>query len=111
MKNILWEHSLKINAKNRLLRYYVFPVALYEMKGCIFTDNICKRRNALEMWIYRGILRMPLALRNEEVFPRINTETERKLEYRGYIMRGEKYELTVDNSGYTVWEQKFRLKA
>lgn len=81
-----------------MLRCYVFPILLYGVESWTLNEDMCRKLEAFEMWLYRRILRIPWTDRvtNEEVLRRMKKNREilttikaRKLQYLGHIMRNE----------------------
>uniref|UniRef100_A0A2A4JBK9 Reverse transcriptase domain-containing protein n=1 Tax=Heliothis virescens TaxID=7102 RepID=A0A2A4JBK9_HELVI len=100
LSHMLCNRSLKISTRVRLARCYVFSVLLYGVEAWTLTENMCKRLEAFEMWVYRRILRISWTDRisNVKVLQMVNKKAEvlntvkrRKLQYLGHIMRNDKY--------------------
>uniref|UniRef100_A0A8D8RKM6 Uncharacterized protein n=1 Tax=Cacopsylla melanoneura TaxID=428564 RepID=A0A8D8RKM6_9HEMI len=81
-----------------MLRCYIFSVLFYGAESWTLKEDLCKKLEAFEMWLYRRILKIPWTARvtNEEVLRRMNKDREvmitikvRKLQYFGHIMRNE----------------------
>ena len=94
--------NLNLELRKRMLKCYVFPIAIYGMEGWTLTQALENRIEAFEMGLYRKILRISWRDRvtNLEVLRRMNTNKEllptikqRKLMYFGHVMRNEKYRL------------------
>lgn len=86
----------------RMLRCYVFPILLYGSESWTLDISLENKIEAFEMYLYRRILRISWVDRvtNAEVLERmskskelLDTVKERKIQYLGHVMRGEKYEL------------------
>ena len=107
MRNILWNLSLNIHTKIRILKCYVLSTLLYGAEAWTLTDASCRRIDTFEMWCYRHILRIPWIhhVLNDTVLQRIGrieflqNFKRRKLEYFGHVMRNEKYHLLTHPAG------------
>ena len=102
MKKVFCGRDLSLQLKIRLVRCYVLSVLFYGMETWTLKKIDTKRIEAFEMWIYRRMLRISWAERvtNVEVLRRMQKEKElvltikeRKLQYLGHVMRGDKYRL------------------
>lgn len=102
MKKFFTRSDLSLSLRLRMIRCYVFPILLYGCECWTLDPNTEKKIEAFEMYIYRRILRIPWTKRitNAEVLQRMNTNKEllltlkeRKIEYFGHVMRGNKYEI------------------
>ncbi|CAG9833270.1 unnamed protein product [Diabrotica balteata] len=51
-------HNLSLDTKARTLRCYVFSVLLYGVESWTLNEDMCKRLEAFEMWLYRRILKI-----------------------------------------------------
>lgn len=99
MSALFKNHNLTLATKIRFLRCYVFSVLLYGVETWTVSQEMTKRLEAFELWLYRRMLRISWKdkITNIEVLRRMNKETEiiktvksRKLQYLGHIMRNEK---------------------
>lgn len=102
MKKVLCSKDLTLHLKLRLAKCYVHSVLYYGVEAWTLNADAMRRLNSFEMWTYRRILRVSWKDRitNIEVLRRIGREKEvertikeRKLQYLGHIMRGEKYNI------------------
>lgn len=102
LKTLLANRNLDLGLRIRLLRCYVFPVLLYGCESWTLDAATEKRIDAFEMYAYRRLLRVSWTERktNVEILNRMGknkelllTVKERKLQYIGHIMRGERYEI------------------
>lgn len=102
MKMLFTSKDISLQLKLRLMRCYVLSVLFYGVEAWTTTEATLKKLEAVEMWIYRRILKIPWTdhITNVEVMQRIGKEKEvvftvkkRKLEYLGHIMRHDKYRL------------------
>ncbi|CAG9832683.1 unnamed protein product [Diabrotica balteata] len=51
-------HNLSLGTKVRMLRCYVFFVLLYDVESWTLNEDMCKKLEAFEMWLYRRILKI-----------------------------------------------------
>lgn len=96
MRSLLINKNIQINTKKRLVKCYIWPVLLYGSESWTTTKAIDKRIEALEMWIWRRILRISWTkkIRTEEVLQLMETRREltrcyreRGLRFLGHSMR------------------------
>jgi len=59
MKKVFCGRDLSLKLKIRLVRCYVLSVLFYGMEAWTLKKIDTKRIEALEMWMYRRILRIP----------------------------------------------------
>ncbi|CAG9830038.1 unnamed protein product [Diabrotica balteata] len=52
-------HNLSLDTKVRMLGCYVFFVLLYGVDSWTLNEDMCKKLEAFEMWLYRRILKIP----------------------------------------------------
>ncbi|XP_045463850.1 uncharacterized protein LOC123673410 [Harmonia axyridis] len=113
MKKVLCSKDLTLHLKLRLAKCYVHSVLYYGVEAWTLNADAMRRLNSFEMWTYRRILRVSWKDRitNIEVLRRIGREKEvertikeRKLQYLGHIMRGEKW-----NEGLSDQDNLIRL--
>ncbi|CAG9839577.1 unnamed protein product [Diabrotica balteata] len=52
-------HNLSLDTKVRMLRCYVFSVLLYGVESWTLNEDMCKKLEEFEMWLYRRILKIP----------------------------------------------------
>ncbi|CAG9839239.1 unnamed protein product [Diabrotica balteata] len=52
-------HNLSLYTKVRMLRCYVFSDLLYGIESWISNEDMCKKLEAFETWLYRRILKIP----------------------------------------------------
>lgn len=102
MRTLLASRDLSLDLRIRLLRCYIFPVLLYGCESWTIDATTEKRIDAFEMYAYRRMLRVSWTAHktNIEVMQQmgkhkelLTTIKERKLQYLGHIMRGERYEI------------------
>lgn len=101
-QKVLCSLSLGINIRIRILRCYVFSVLLYGVESWSLTEAATRRVEAFEMWCYRRMLRVSYIYHttNVTILERLGKDKEivdtiknRKMDYFGHIMRGDKYRL------------------
>jgi hypothetical protein len=102
IKTFFTRSDLSLQLRIRMIRCYVFSVLLYGCESWTMDSEIEKRIDAFEMYIYRRMLRIPWVQRvtNVEVLRRMCKQKEllriikeRKMQYLGHVLRGERYEL------------------
>lgn len=102
MKTFFTRSDLSLKLRTRMARCYVFSVLLYGCESWTMDPQTEKRIEAFEMYTYRRILRISWMQKvtNDEVLQRmskqrelLNTIKERKMQYLGHVLRGERYEL------------------
>ncbi|CAG9831796.1 unnamed protein product, partial [Diabrotica balteata] len=81
-----------------MLRCYVFSVLFYGVELWTLNEDMCRKLEAFEMYLYQRMFKIPWTDRvtNEEVLRRMNKNREvlttiksRKLQFFGHIMRNE----------------------
>ncbi|CAG9827726.1 unnamed protein product [Diabrotica balteata] len=88
-------HNLSLDTKVRMLRCYVFSVLFYGVESCTLNEDMYRKLEAFEIWLYRRILKIPWAdpVTNEEGLRRMNKNqkvlTTIKSRKFGHIMRNE----------------------
>lgn len=102
MKKILCSKKFQLKLRMRLVRCYVFSVLFYGMESWTLTPALCSKLEAFEFWVYRRMLNISWVQKvtNVEVLRRmgkslevLRTVKERKLQYFGHVMRGERYRI------------------
>ena len=100
MKSFFTRRDLSAELRTRMARCYVFSVLLYGCESWTLDSQTEKRIEAFEMYVYRRMLRISWVQRitNDEVLQRmqkqkeiLNTIKERKTQYLGHVMRGDRY--------------------
>ena len=80
MRNILTSMKLKTKTKIRLAKCYIWSTFLYGCETWTMTKEIEKRIDALEMWIYRRIMRIPWTRKKSNIIVLIDAgQRSRKL--------------------------------
>ena len=83
-------------AKVRLVKAMVFPVVRYGCESWTIEKAECQRNDALELWCWRRLLRVPWTARrsNQSILKEISPEyslkglvLKLKLQYFGYLMQ------------------------
>lgn len=103
MGNLFKNHGLTMATKIRLLHCYVYSTLFYGAETWTLTEELSKRLEAFEMWLYRRILKVPWTdhVTNVDILKKMKKEKEvltivktRKIQYLGHIMRnGNRYHL------------------
>ena len=91
--------------KVHLVKAVVFPVVMYECESCAVKKAKHQKTDALELWYWRRLLRVPWTPRrsNQSILKEINPEysleglmLKLKLQYFGYLMqRADSLEMTL----------------
>jgi len=100
-KKVVTNTEFDLGLRIRFVKCYVWMVLLYSMEGWTLKESIMNKLEALEMWVYRRVLRIPWTARrpNDEVLRIINKNREmldtikrRKTAYLGHVIRNERYQ-------------------
>ena len=91
--------------KVHLVKAVVFPVVMYQCESCTVKKAKHQKTDALELWYWRRLLRVPWTPRrsNQSILKEINPEysleglmLKLKLQYFGYLMqRADSLEMTL----------------
>ena len=101
-RKLLITRNLYLKTRIRILRCYVFPTLLYGVESWTLNQQTTGKMESFEMWCYRRMLRISWKdrVRNEQVLLRMEKRPEiiktikvRKLQYLGYVMRGDRYRI------------------
>ena len=101
MKNLFTNTNISLQTWVRLLKTFVWSVLMYGFKTWTLSNPTKKRLEAMEMWLYRRMLRIPWTAHrtNESILAQINTHREllpkiRKMQltFLGHIIRQESLE-------------------
>ena len=94
--NICWIIAITLPTKVRLVKAMVFPVVMYGCESWTVKKAECQRIDALELWCWRRLLRVPWTARRsnqsilKEISPGISLEgmmIKLKLQFFGHLMR------------------------
>ena len=93
LDSILKSRDITLSTKVCLVKAMVFPVVMYGCKGWTVKKAERRRTDALEMWIWRGPLRVPWTTRrsNQSILKEISPEYSLeglmlKLQYFGHLL-------------------------
>ena len=96
LDSILKSRDITLPTKVRLVKAMVFPVVMYGCESWTVKKAESRRIDALELWCWRRLLRIPWTARRsnqfilKEISPGISLEgmmLKLKLQYFGYLMR------------------------
>ena len=96
LDSILKSRDITLPAKVHLVKAMVFPVVMYGCESWTIKKVECKRIDALELWCWRRLLRVPWTARrsNQSVLKEISPEysweglmLKLKLQYFGHLMQ------------------------
>ena len=95
LENIFKSRVITLPTKVRLVKAMVFPVVMYGCESWTVKKAECRRIDAIELWCWRRLLRVPWTARrsNESILknsPGISLEgmmVKLKLQYFGHLMR------------------------
>ena len=96
LDNILKSRDITVPTKVHLFKAMVFPVVVYECESWTIEKAEHRRIDALELWCWRRLLRVPWTARrsNQSVLKETSPECsleglmlKLKLQYFGYLMR------------------------
>jgi len=59
MRNLLTDRTLNLNIRFNFVRCYVYSTLLYEVQVWTLKVTSMNKLEALEMWVYRRMLRIP----------------------------------------------------
>ena len=101
LNSILKSRDITVLAKVHIVKAMVFPVVVYGYESWSIKKAECSRTDALELWCWRRLLRVPWTARrlNQSILKEINPEysleglmLKLKLQYFGHLMqRAEMY--------------------
>ena len=93
--SILKSRGITLPTKVHLVKAMVFPVVMYGCESWTKKKAECQRLDALELWFWRRLLRVPWAARrsNQSILKEISPEysleglmLKLKLQYFGHLM-------------------------
>ena len=96
LDGIFKSRDLTLPAKVHLVKAMVFPVVMYGCESWTVKKAECQRIDALELWCWRRLLRVPWTARRsnqsilKEIYPGCSLEglmLKLKIQYFGYVMR------------------------
>ena len=96
LDSIFESRDITLPTKVRLVKAMVFPVVTYGCESWTVKKSECQRINAVELWCWRRLLRIPWTARRsnqsilKEISPRCSLEgmmLKLKLQYFGHFMR------------------------
>ena len=83
--------------KVHIIKVVLFPVVMYGCESWTIKKAECRRTDAVELWCWRGLLRIPCTSRrsNQSILKEINPEysleelkiLKLKLQYLGHLMQ------------------------
>ena len=105
LDSILKTRDITLSTKVHLVKIMVFPVVMYGCESWTIRKAECRRIDALELWCWRRLLRVPWTARRsnqsilKEITPGCSLEglmLKLKLPYFGHlIQRAESFEKTL----------------
>ena len=96
LDSILKSRDITLPTKVHLVKAMVFPVVMYGCESWTINKAECQRTDALELWCWRRLLRVPWTARrsNQSILKEISPEysleglmLKLKLQYFGHLMR------------------------
>ena len=96
LDSIFKSRDITLPTKVRLVKAMVFPVVMYGCESWTVKKAECRRIDALELWCWRRLLRVPWTARrsNQSILKEINPGIflegmmpKLKLQYFGHLMR------------------------
>ena len=104
IKNLVTNSKISIELRKRFIKCYVWSVLLYGCETWTMGKEEEQRIQAMEMWLYRRMLKVPWTERktNEEVLAMANANheilthiRERQLRFLGHVLRRDGIEKLV----------------
>ena len=95
LDNILKRRDITLPTKVHIIKAMVFPVVIYRYESWTIKKAECQRIDALELWYWRRLLRVPWTARrsNQSILKEISPEysleglmLRLKLQYFGHLM-------------------------
>ena len=96
LDSIFKSRDITLPTKLHLVKAMIFPLVMYGGESWTVKKDECRRIDALELWCWRRLLRVPWTARRsnqcilKEISPGISLEgmmLKLKLQYFGYLMR------------------------
>lgn len=104
MKNLLTNSHISIVTRKRAVKTFIWSALLYGMEAWTINERMVQRLEAMEMWCWRRVWKIPWTARitNDQVLERMGTTRElmphirrRQMKFLGHVMRREKIESVV----------------
>ena len=94
--SILKSRDITLLTKVHLVKAMIFPVVIYGCESWTIKKAECQRIDALKLWCWRRLLRVPRTARryNQSILKDINPE---------YSLEGLMLKLKLQNFGYLMW--------
>ena len=101
VKNLVTNTSISVGLRKRFIRAYAWSTFLYGSEAWNISKVMEKRIEALEMWLYRRMLKVPWVdhISNEQVMQRAGAKREimdsirkKQLRFLGHTMREQQLE-------------------
>ena len=95
LDSILKSRDITLPTKVHLLKAMVFPVVMYGCESWTIKKAECRRIDAVKLWCWRRVLRVPWTARrsNQSILKEINPEyslaglmLKLKIQYFGHLM-------------------------
>ena len=96
LDSVLKSRDITLLTKVRIVKAMVFPVVMYECESWTIKKNECQRIDALDLWCWRRLLRVPWTGRrsNQSILKEISPEysleglmLKLKCQYFGHLMQ------------------------
>ena len=97
LDSIFKSRDINLPSKVRLIKDMFFPVVMYGCESWTIKKAECRRIDAIELWCWRRLLRVPWTARRsnqsilKEISPGCSVERlmlKLKLQYFGHLMQG-----------------------
>jgi len=104
LKGLVTNTKMSLSTRKRLVHVFVLPILLYGCECWTLTSQLKKKLEAMEMWLYRRMLKISWTehVTNEEVLKRAQTERnllasiiKRQLKFLGHVLRKDSLENLV----------------
>ena len=104
MRNFLTNRNISIDVRKRAVKTYIWSTLLYGAEAWTIGKEMEKRIQAMEMWIWRRIMKISWTERqtNEEVLRRVGEDRslmmvirKRQMKFLGHVMRRGELESVV----------------
>ena len=96
LDSILKSRDITLPTKVRLVKAMVFPVVMYGCESWTLKKAECRRTDALELWCWRGLLRVPWTARRsiQSILKEISP---------GCSLEGLMLKLKLQSFGHPMW--------